>query len=70
MTHQVEREIEHHDATLLSIMEFHSNCMGLKDKRTHDPRIYKYIANAAARAQHLSFFEMMSIFIFCMHAQC
>ena len=30
MTHQVERGIEHHDATLLSIMEFYKNCMGLK----------------------------------------
>ena len=62
VTHQVEREIEHHDATLLSIMEFYNNCMCLKDERTHDRRIYNYLANVATCAQCLSFFAVMSLF--------
>ena len=62
MTHQVERGIEHHDATLLSIMEFYNNCMGLKDERTHDRRIYNYIANSATCAHINSFYETVFIF--------
>ena len=62
MTHQVERGIEHHDATLLSIMEFYNNCMGLKDERTHDRRIYNYIVNSATCAHIYSFYETVFIF--------
>ena len=62
MTHQVERGIEHHDATLLSIMEFYNNCMGLKDTRTHDRRIYNYIFNSATCAHIYSFYETVFIF--------